>query len=236
MMIKQDILIVEDEILSAKFLKNILNKLGHNIVRCVATGNEALGIFKKEKIDFVFMDLNLEGAMDGILCAKKLNDYREVPIIYVTGFGKSEIIEEASETNIYGYLIKPFDERDIEAVLSVAIHRVNDMLNFKNKHKEVENRAKIDLGNGYVYDLEQRILMLKDNEIRFSKNENRLLDYLCLNSNQHISYGVLIENIWKNKKISFSAIRDTILRIRKKAPELNIENIVGVGYCLRKKI
>ncbi len=130
---KQNILIVEDEILNARFLESILIDLGHNVMDCVTSGYRALEVFKEQKIDFVFMDINIDGAIDGIESASLLNSYREVPIIYTTGFGKSEIIERANDTNIYGYLIKPFDERDIEAVLSVAIHKTKDILTLQDK-------------------------------------------------------------------------------------------------------
>lgn len=137
----QDILIVEDEILNARFLEAILTELGHNIVACVTTGDGALEIFRENKVDFVFMDINIDGTIDGIESASLLNNYREVPIIYTTGFGRSEIIGRANDTNIYGYLIKPFDERDIEAVLSVAIHKTKDIFKLQDKttHDKLTN-------------------------------------------------------------------------------------------------
>lgn len=232
---KQNILIVEDEKNNAKFLTNVLNDLGHNVIKCVATGVEALEVFKEKEVDFVFMDINLDGIMDGILCAKELNKHKKVPIIYITGFGYSDIISEANKTNIYGYIIKPFDEKDIEVVLGVAIQRVKDMLNLINHYQykqEEEILKKINLGNGYIYNLENKILMLNYRQIKFTKNETKLLYFLCLNLNKDISYQVIVNSIWKNKKISFSAIRDTVLRIRKKAPQLSLKNISGVGYCL----
>ncbi len=128
---KQNILIVEDEILNAKFLERMLIELGHNIVDSVTSGDEALEVFQETKVDFVFMDI--DGEIDGIESAVLLNNYREVPIIYTTGFGRSEIIERANHTNIYGYLIKPFDEKDIETVLTVAIHKVKDILQLQDK-------------------------------------------------------------------------------------------------------
>jgi len=226
---QQDILIVEDELLNAKFLEDILITLGHKVVGVASSADRALEIFRESKVDFVFMDINLSGVIDGIQCAKLLNDHRDVPIIFVTGFGESDIIAEASETNLYGYLIKPYDERDIEAVLSVAIHKYNAL-------PKIENRESIKLAEGYYYDKQNKILFHHQNEIKLTKKEVGLLDFLVLHINQHLSYDSILQDVWEDKNISHSAIRDTVLRIRKKAPLLQLDNIAGVGYCLRVKM
>lgn len=116
-----NILIVEDEFINAQFIEKSVLKLGYNIIDTVETGQEALEVIKEETIHIVFMDINLEGNMDGIQCAKCINKNKNIPIIYTTAFSDSQTIDQATDTNLFGYLIKPFDHHDIEAVLNLTI-------------------------------------------------------------------------------------------------------------------
>ena len=118
---KYNILIIEDEFINMEFVKNIVIDLGHNVVGCVTNIKDALDIEKKDEVDIAFMDINLEEDIDGILGAKLLNRDRDMAIIYMSAFGDKETMLSALDTNIYGYLHKPFDIRDIESTLAIAI-------------------------------------------------------------------------------------------------------------------
>jgi len=225
----RNILIVEDEYLSANFLFNILRDLSFNNITIVSSADEALEIVKSKKIDLAFMDININGSIDGISCAILINQIYSIPIIYITGYRDSSIIEESSRTNIYGFLLKPFDENDVQIVLNVAIVRLN-----KESDKTVKNHKQINISDEYSYCLKNKILFENDASIKLTKKELEVLDFLCKNINQNISYELFREYVWNNKLVANSTIRDTILRLRKKVPKLTIENSIGLGYCLRK--
>jgi len=174
------------------------------------------------------MDINLESEIDGIACAKLLNIEQNIAIIYMTGISDTRTIKSASQTNIYGYLIKPFSAKDIESALSVAITR------FCASKQLTENKSKsIQLGRGYTYTLISKTLTKENYPISLTQRESSILHFLALHINQNISYSSLQRYVWKDKKISLSTIRDTILRLRNKAPLLPIDNLAGVGYCLK---
>ena len=224
-----NVLIVEDKFIEAKFIENIITKLGYNLVNNVKNATDALKTVEKNKIDFAFIDINLKGKINGILCADLLNKYNKIAIIYMTEYTDSFIIKEASKTNIYGYLIKPFDFYNIEATLSVAIKRFTD-LELIDREKQLNF---INLGDNCGYDIKNKTLLVNNNPINLTKTISKTLHILCLNINQNTSYQQLLDYVWQNKHIATSTIRDTILRLRKKVPFLNIQNFIGIGYCLK---
>ncbi len=225
-----NILIVDDEFINAKFIAQSIRKLGHLIVGNVKNANDALKIAKRNEIDFVFMDINLNDKIDGILCADLLNQKQKIAVIYMSAFSDSQTIKNASKTNIYGYLIKPFSINEIEATLSVAIQRV---FGSKDNENKIQSNIK-SLGDNYIYNFSTKTFLIDNVPIHLTNKETEVLNLLCLNINQNISYELLENSVWDEKEITSSTIRDTVLRLRKKAPLLNLDNIVGIGYCLKK--
>ena len=217
------ILIVENEFINRKFTEQLLINLGQDIVDSVTNAKDALLITKNKPIDFVLMDINLEGAINGLDCAKQLN--KNIPIIYMTEEQDKLSIEKASKTNIYGYIIKPFTPQVFRATFSVAVARFQVL--------EQERRSIIELGNRYRYEIKSKTLKIGSIPIVLTKKEHDVLNFLVLHLNEQVNFYSLKESIWNNKKVSLSTIRDTVLRLRKKAPLLKIENFVGIGYCLK---
>jgi DNA-binding response OmpR family regulator len=225
-----NIIIVENEWICAHFLKDILNELDYTRVAIMTNAQDTLTSAKKKKPDLVFMDINIEGSIDGIQCAKMLNQDSETPIIYVTGYSDSGIIKEASDTNLYGYLIKPFYKKDVEVVMQVFHSLIN-----KREAKQVAESSIVQLDELYKYDNVKKALFINNNEIHLTKKELEVLDLLVNDINRNISYEKFKSHVWGSKEVSDSTIRDTISRLRKKAPFLSIENNIGIGYRLSKE-
>ncbi len=113
MMIKPvdiNILIVEDEALSAMLLSRQLQSFGYQICAAVATGEKAISACQEKKIDLVLMDIRLAGAMDGIEAAehiRKISKDKLLPIIFMTGYQDNAIRNQAMHVKPIEYLIKP---------------------------------------------------------------------------------------------------------------------------------
>ena len=223
------ILIVEDEIFSSKYLVSILNSLNFTNIHEVTNANDALKVVRDVKIDLVFMDINIKGSIDGIECSRILNNQYFLPIIFSSAYGDSVTIKEASKSNVFGYVIKPFESQDIEAVLNVALKFIQNYCEI-NVHKE-ENT--LILGDNIVYKYENKTLYVDNNPISLTKKEINLLYYFCKNKNQNISYDILKVDVWENSEISNSTIRDTIARLKKKVPNLDLINVINFGYILK---
>lgn len=224
-----NILIVEDEIVSSCYLIDILESLGYkNTYDCTNT-QDAVNIIKENKIDLVFMDINIKGNTDGIECAKILNKEYTLPIIFTTAYTDSSTVLEASETNIYGYLIKPFEKADVKISLMLAIKKI------QNNKPEIIQKSNtiIDLGNEQKYNLTNKTFTINNKTVDLTKKELDLLNIFCKNINHNISYDTLKDKVWENPNISNSTIRDTISRLKRKTPNLNIKNIMNFGYVLK---
>jgi len=229
---KYNILIVEDEIYSIHYLRHILEALGYKNIYEATSNDEALNIVNSHNINIVFMDININGSVDGITCANNLNEKYFLPIIFTTAYGDSDTITDASDTNIFGFLVKPFEKNDVEASLSVANKIIK---NTHNNNQTVLNTDNvINLGNNQIYNVSKKTLSINNNPTNLTKKELTFLHLLCENIDYYVSYETLKMNIWNNKDVSNSTIRDTLLRLRKKAPLLKIENVSNYGYILKK--
>jgi PAS domain S-box-containing protein len=120
---KLSILIVEDEKIVGLDLASILRTLGYIVMNIVGNGIEAIEITKSQKPDIILMDIGLSGSIDGIETAQKIHEFADIPIVFLTGNSDSITIEEAKAGNPYGYILKPFDEREIRPVLEIALYR-----------------------------------------------------------------------------------------------------------------
>ena len=231
------ILIVEDEFIATEYLSQILYSFDIDTIFKASNSEEALDIVKNNRIDLVFMDINIQGAIDGIRCASFLNNEYFLPIIFTTAYADTNTINEANEENIFGYLVKPFQASNVEATLNVAISNLKrlEKLTNLNSHTKDLNKS-LDLANGYIYSLETKTLSLKNTPINLTKKELEVFDIFCKNINNNISYAYIKELVWSDKDITDSTIRDVISRIKKKIPHIDIENISNYGYILKSNV
>ncbi|MGE0349955.1 sensor histidine kinase [Hydrogenophaga sp.] len=117
------ILIVEDESIVAFNLQQRLAQLGYDVPAVAVSGQESLALVDSTRPDLVLMDIHIEGDMDGIDVAARLKDDHPVPVIYLTAYSEDSTLERARRTMPYGYLIKPFSERELHATIQMALER-----------------------------------------------------------------------------------------------------------------
>jgi len=117
------ILVVEDESIVARDLQSRLRSLGYDVPAVAATGEEALKKAADIRPDLVLMDIRLKGAMDGIETAEQLRELFNVPPVYLTAYTDSETLRRAKITEPFGYIVKPFDERELHSAIEMALYR-----------------------------------------------------------------------------------------------------------------
>src|SRR5437868_2966304 len=124
------ILIVEDEQITARRLQRELEGMGYAVPAVAATGDEALRRAAENSPDLVLMDIVLPGELDGIETTKRLHDHCRVPVVYLSSSEDDRTLDRARETEPYGYLIKPYEERELRATIEMALykHRVEQCL------------------------------------------------------------------------------------------------------------
>ncbi|MBV9386333.1 MAG: response regulator [Chroococcidiopsidaceae cyanobacterium CP_BM_ER_R8_30] len=118
-----NILVVEDEIIVAKDIQNRLTRLGYTVLGVVDNGEEAIRQAKKFRPDLVLMDIKLKGEMDGIEAAKLIYTCFHIPVIYLTANADKITIERARKAEPFGYIIKPFKERELSITIEITLSK-----------------------------------------------------------------------------------------------------------------
>jgi PAS domain S-box-containing protein len=132
-MANERILVVEDEELIGQDIKFLLEDLGYDVPDLVPSGEEAIDKAGETRADLVLMDIMLEGDIDGIEAANKINNQYGIPVIYLTAYRNEDIFERAKLTEPYAYIVKPFEERELRTNVEIAL----------NRHKAEKERIKL---------------------------------------------------------------------------------------------
>lgn len=117
-------MLVEDEFIIATDIKERLENLGYNVCALIDTGEAVLAKVQTLLPDLVLMDISLKGQMDGIETAMVLNESARLPVVYLTAYASEDIIERAKSTEPLGYIIKPFKDRELRAVIEIALYKI----------------------------------------------------------------------------------------------------------------
>jgi len=135
---KKSILIVEDEAISALDLSKILKILGYQVAGIVSSGEKAIEAVEKKPPDLILMDIHLAGRMTGIEAAVKILRNHAIPIIYITAHSEPDVVREATITRPYGYIIKPFTERELLTVIEIALYKAELDREYRKEHARLE--------------------------------------------------------------------------------------------------
>lgn len=120
---KARILVVEDEIVIALDIRNQLRDLGYECSGHATSGEQAVALAAELRPDLVLMDIQLAGAMDGITAAQAIRASFDLPVVFVTAFAADETLVRAKLTEPYGYILKPFSEREMRTVIEMALYK-----------------------------------------------------------------------------------------------------------------
>ena len=142
-MAKAHLLIVEDERIVAKDIEYSLKTLGYKVTGIASTGENALQKAKEKRPDLVLMDIRLKGGMDGIEAAEKLREEFSIPVVYLTAYADEGTLERAKVTGPFGYILKPFNEKELCSTIEMALykHRMDQEL----KESEERYRQLVEL-------------------------------------------------------------------------------------------
>lgn len=117
------ILVVEDEHIVAIGIKKMLKSLGYTVTGIASSGEDAISKAESTFPDLVLMDIMLKGDIDGIEAAEAIRNIIDVPIIYLTAYSDNKVLERAKTTSPYGYIVKPFDEKDLHISIEMALYK-----------------------------------------------------------------------------------------------------------------
>jgi PAS domain S-box-containing protein len=115
-----------------------LKTMGYDVSAIVSSGEEAINQIKENIPDLILMDIVIHGKMDGIQTAGQIHSIFDIPIVYLTAYADDKTLERAKITEPFGYLIKPFKERELHVTIEIALYK-HEM---EKKLKESERRLR----------------------------------------------------------------------------------------------
>ncbi len=230
MILPKNIVIVEDEVITQRYLQDILSQYEITVSAYFDNAKDTLAHLRGMPCDLLLMDINIKGAMDGIQLAREILRTVTLPIVFITAHNDDDTLEELLELAPYGFIGKPFSSKDVLVTLKVAYKRyLTHIESFISKEKEVLD---IEINRTYHYSKQTSELYENDICVRLNKKQRMLLSILASHPNRPVSYDLLISKIWENDTIADSALRTLVYSLRKLLPELPIVSHSKIGYML----
>ncbi|WP_205771809.1 sigma 54-interacting response regulator [Mucilaginibacter terrenus] len=150
---RKRILIVEDEFIIGDVLANILKQAGYSVCGIADSVNEALQMLEEYKPEFVLLDIYLKGKLTGIDLAGTLTDMN-IPFIYISANSNQKVLDAAKMTNPYGFVIKPFRDKDVLTALDIAVYRHDNLLeNGSRQTAHLQKKAAEILASSQTWEL-----------------------------------------------------------------------------------
>ena len=218
------LLIVEDDILLAQILTEILLEAGYTVLGSVDTGKGAITKARELKPDLIFMDIMLKDQMSGCEAAMIIRqNQKECKIIFLTAFAEKEMIEYAQECKACAFLLKPYREKEILATLALVLSQENPI-----PRRELE---KVNLGHGFSFHFKPCTLYQEGKEIPLSEKKRKLIELLSKNINTCVSIEQICSYVW-GESHSVNTVRSLVHRLKEAIGHDLIHSTNGVGYII----
>ena len=192
-----NILVVEDESIVSKDIQNSLKKIGYHVIGACNNAQEAIDIAREQHPDVVLMDIMLKGNLTGIAAAEQIK-LLNIPVIFLTAYADEATLAKAKITEPYGYILKPFKEKDLNISIEMAIHR----------HKKLTELRK---ERDFLYSLVENKEAAKD--VLFVKSNSRLVK---INTKDVFFIEALKDYVVINTELTRYTIHSTMKDIEKK--------------------
>ncbi|MCD4817660.1 MAG: diguanylate cyclase [Candidatus Cloacimonetes bacterium] len=216
-MIKKKILIVEDELIVAEDVKRTIIKFGYEISGIVPSAQAAFKQLEEQIPDLILMDINLKGDMNGVEAADIIKKDYDIPLVYLTANADVKTMKNAKITEHFGYILKPFEERELQTIMGMAFYR------FK-----IEKKLK---------DSKRKILFLHDvaHKLASCKNEKDVYTITIQAAEDILDFCICTLDIIEGNKLVVKAKTDASLV--KDSTEFDIcENLMKETVEIRKTI
>jgi len=143
------LIVVEDESLVARDIENMATSQGYEVCGIATSAEEALALAASTRPDIVLMDVIVKGVLDGIAIAEKIWDLYHIPIIYVTAYADERTLKRAKITEPFGYILKPFDERELKIAIEMAYYKSRMGMKLREREEWLSALLK-SIGDGVI--------------------------------------------------------------------------------------
>jgi PAS domain S-box-containing protein len=156
------VFIVEDELIEAEDIRLTLEKQGYQVTGIARSGESVLDTLKEVHPDLVLMDIHLAGSLDGIDTAEQIRSLYHIPVIFLTAFADETTLARAKITEPYGYVLKPFDERELHSAIEMALYKHRMEERAKENERTIRVLANAIPDAVMLLDQNQQIIALND--------------------------------------------------------------------------
>lgn len=243
-MAKVKILVVEDESIVAKDIQNSLKKMGYQVPTTVSSAEKAIEEIEENRPDLILMDIMLKGQMSGIEAANLIKERFGVPLIFLTAYADDNTLSKAKITEPYGYIIKPFKEKELQTTIEMALykHEKDEVIKKERElyHSIIENKESKD---SIFVRADYRLNKINFDDIFYVE---ALKDYVVINTsdNSYTTHTTMKEMVRILPQKDFVRIhRSFIVNLSKifsiKYPDLVIEGkmkVLPIGGLYRNEL
>ncbi len=246
----KNILIVEDDEITALNLKLSLQKHGYNIVAVCDSAQQVKSKISAYSPDLVIIDISLQESSDGIELAKVIRKKYNLPFIFLTSYSDDDIIAKAKQTEPYGYIVKPFDPNSLHATIQMALFKYEvenerkedidslkvDKLNLEKLlySKRASDKPIVPFGDNYHLDISICETFYRGRKIKLTKKENAFLRLLVAQLGLVVSFEQAMSYVWDDSGATENSVRTLVWRLRNKLETDIIKNASGIGYYIEE--
>lgn len=149
------VVIADDESIIRLDLREVLQRLGHEVAGEAGDGRAAIEMVREQKPDLAILDIKMP-EMDGIDAAKVISTEHLAPVLLLTAYSQQDLINRALSAGVFGYVVKPFTESDLRPAISVAVARYREFLAISDQaealQEALESRKVVDRAKGILMD------------------------------------------------------------------------------------
>jgi signal transduction histidine kinase len=132
------IMVVDDESIIAMELELHLAEMDYEVIGCASSGAEAIAKAKELRPDLILMDIVMPGEKNGIAAAEEIVSRMDIPIIFLTAYANEEYIKGAKNVGPFGYIVKPYEDRELRATIEIALYKKEMERKLKEEKERVE--------------------------------------------------------------------------------------------------
>jgi len=215
------ILIVEDEEITAFSLEMFCQSFGYTTLESVNNYDDAIASIRQNHPDLLICDIELHGPKNGLDIASIAQKQYAIPTLFLTAYYNEEIHNRAKDLDFYGYILKPYQEKELEATLKLAFHHITQNQPYTQRYIDIRQ---------YVFDMKTRTLYNETEVLPLSKKSRRLLYRLLLSPNETRPYRDIIDYVYEGEAASLDTLRHLVRRTRSVFDYDAIKSIRNIGY------
>lgn len=204
------ILVVEDESIVALDIKFRLNSLGYRVLAIVSNGDDCMKMIEQERPDLILMDIIIKGDHDGIYFAGLIRQKYNIPVVYLTAHSDGATIERAKKTSPYGFIIKPFELKELRSTIEIALYKYQSELKILESEAKYRTLFETAMDAVIVTDQDGKIKSFNNKAVAlfgYDESELKGTTFLSLLHDKWPSYDKLFENSEDRQTVESRAIR-----------------------------